>query len=191
MEIHFNTPMTTDTTKAIGIYGASRQHIDPKYLSAAHELGRLIGERGYALVSGGGRAGLMAAAIDGVLEVGGEAIGVLPRFMVERGWQHQGLTRMEVTETMHTRKELMARLSQGIIALPGGVGTLDELMEIITWRQLHLYHGQVVILNVDGYYDPLLAMLQRIVDQGFMRSETDNELWRVASTPLQALTLAL
>lgn len=181
--------MTTHQ-KAICVYGASCEDIAEKYKKAAFETGRLTAEAGASLVSGGGRAGLMRCAIDGALSASGTTIGVLPQFMTERGWQHPQLTRMIVEPDMHSRKATMARLSSAVIAMPGGVGTLDELMEIITWRQLGIYQGRVVILNTDGYFDPLLQMLDRIASEGFMRS-SDSTLWYVASTPDEAVMTAL
>lgn len=176
--------------KGVTIYGASSQLIPATYLEAAREVGRLLAGRGVEVICGGGRAGIMAAAIEGALEAGGSATGVLPRFMIEKGWQHSSLTHMEVTPDMHSRKELMASKSRGVIAMPGGVGTLEELLEIITWRQLGLYHGNIVILNIDGYYEPLLAMLQRTIDQHFMNPDHAT-LWHVATTPAEAVSAVL
>lgn len=176
--------------KAIVVYGASSDKINPRYKEAAHRLGQLIAEQGATLISGGGKAGIMKASIEGATEKGGKTIGVLPRFMVERDWQHPMLTEMIETETMHKRKETMASLSTAAIACPGGCGTFDELMEIITWRQLGLFNGRVVILNTDNYYAPLLEMLQRTIDEGFMRGD-HTELWQVASTPEEAISMAL
>ncbi|MBD5366127.1 MAG: TIGR00730 family Rossman fold protein [Bacteroides sp.] len=175
---------------AVTIYGASSPKINPAYLEAADRVGRLLAHAGVPLVCGGGRTGIMAAAIDGAITAGGTAIGVLPEFMVERQWQHPGLTRMEVTPDMHARKELMAGMARAVIAMPGGVGTLEELLEIITWRQLGLYQGNVVILNVDGYFDPLLDMLDRSIQQHFMNPDHAS-LWLVADTPERAVSLAL
>ncbi|MDE7025291.1 MAG: TIGR00730 family Rossman fold protein [Paramuribaculum sp.] len=177
-------------TKAICIYGASSENIPELYKEAALECGRLIAEAGAALVCGGGKAGLMRCAIDGALERNGEAIGVLPEFMVKKVWQHPNLTQMICEPTMHARKSRMASLSSGVIALPGGVGTLEELTEIITWRKLNLYRGQIVILNIDDFYTPLLQMLERTVEQGFMHAE-HRALWRVATTPQTAVSMAL
>lgn len=175
--------------KAICVYGASRSSIDECYKEAAFAVGRLVAVSGRPLVCGGGRGGLMAAAIDGALSAGGEAIGVLPDFMVEKGWQHDRLTSMITAPDMHTRKRTMASLSDAAIALPGGVGTLEELMEIITWRQLGLFGGNVVILNTAGYYDPLLEMLGKVISQGFMRGS--KKLWSVAAEPEEAVVMAL
>lgn len=176
--------------RAITVYGASSEEIDPRYKEAAYELGRRIAEAGCSLVCGGGKAGLMKAAIDGAVDAGGEAIGVLPHFMVENAWQYQRLTSMIDTPDMHSRKHTMARMSCAAIACPGGCGTFEELMEIITWRQLNLYRGQVVILNTAGYYDPLLQLLERAVEQGFMHPD-HRRLYAVASTPEEAVSLAL
>lgn len=176
--------------KAIVVYGASSENINPRYKEAAYRLGELIAQHGATLISGGGKAGIMKASIDGATSAGGETIGVLPSFMVARNWQHPLLTRMIETTTMHVRKETMASMSTAAIACPGGCGTFDELMEIITWRQLKLYNGNVVILNTDNYYAPLLEMLQRTIDEGFMRGDHSG-LWHVASTPEEAVEMAL
>lgn len=176
-----------DLKKGITVYGASRDNLDPVFTDAARELGRLIALEGYPLISGGGRRGLMAAAIDGAAAAGGTTVGVLPEFMVAKGWQHEGLTTMITTPDMHRRKELMASMSVGVIAMPGGIGTFEELLEIITWRQLGLYKGPVVILNTAGYYDLLLGMLESASAKGFMRRTETRELWQVACEPDGAL----
>ncbi|MCM1449897.1 MAG: TIGR00730 family Rossman fold protein [Clostridiales bacterium] len=170
----------------VTIYGASSARIDHVYLDAARQAGYLLASKGIDVVCGGGRSGVMGEAIDGALEAGGAAIGVLPQFMVENGWQHPGLTRMVITPDMHSRKKTMASMSMGAIAMPGGVGTLEELLEIITWRQLGLYHGNVVILNINGYYDPLLEMLGRTIEQHFMNPDHAS-LWSVATTVAEAV----
>lgn len=174
--------------KGIAVYCASAPDIDKVYFDFARELGALIAKAGLQVVNGGGRAGLMGATIEGAVAAGGEVTGVLPRFMVEKGWDHKDLTRRIITETMHERKLTIAEMSAGAIALPGGVGTLDELFEIITWRQLGLYDGSVVIVNIDGFYDHLLAHLQGACDRHFMRGRG---LWSVATTPEEALRMAL
>jgi uncharacterized protein (TIGR00730 family) len=157
--------------KGITVYCASSVRIDKKYFEAAEELGKKIAATGLPVINGAGRMGLMGAVNDSVLAAGGKAIGVIPQFMVDNGWQHTGLTEMHVVKTMHERKALMAELSCGAIALPGGIGTFEELMEIITWRKLGLYSGNVVIYNVDGYFDDLIAMLRHAIDEGFMHDE--------------------
>ncbi len=174
--------------RAITVYGASSPAVDDIYKEAAKETGRLIALSGHALVSGGGRTGLMGAAIEGACAACGKTIGVLPRFMDERGWGNHLLSEKIVTPDMHTRKAAMMNMSLGAIALPGGVGTFEELMEAITWRQLNIYRGNVVILNTAGYYDPLLEMLQRTIEQHFMRDD-HTDLWQVASTPSEAVKI--
>ncbi|MCM1292441.1 MAG: TIGR00730 family Rossman fold protein [Bacteroides sp.] len=179
-----------DQKKAIVVYGASSEQINPKYKEDTFRLGQEIARRGLALICGGGKAGLMKAAIDGATDQGGHTIGVLPEFMVANNWQHPQLTEMISTPDMHTRKRTMAAMSMAAIACPGGCGTFEELMEIITWRQLNLYRGQVVILNTLGYYDPLLQMLGKGIEQGFMRPD-HTRLWYVATTPEEAVEMAL
>lgn len=180
----------TSEARAIVVYGASSEDIKQEYKDAARETGKLIAEAGCALVCGGGRQGLMKAAIDGTLDAGGEAIGVLPQFMIDNNWQHPGLTRMIATASMHERKHTMAMMAVAAIACPGGCGTFEELLEIITWRQLNLYRGQVVILNTDGYYDPMLQMFDRAIEQGFMHAD-HKRLFTVATTAAEAVAAAL
>lgn len=176
--------------QAICVYGASSPDIDPFYKEQAHLLGELIARSGSPLVCGGGVSGLMASAIEGCLEAGGEAIGVLPAFMIERGWNHPLLSEIVVTPDMHTRKERMAAMAKAVIALPGGCGTLEELLEIITWRQLNLFKGNIVIADLNSYYTPLLTMLDRTIEQGFMH-EDHRRLWSVARDAHEAVAHAL
>ena len=182
--------LTEYLKKSITVYGASSAHIDQRYFDDAYRCGQLIAEAGYAVCCGGGREGLMKAAIEGSLSRGGRAVGVLPSFMVKKAWQHPELTAMIETPDMHTRKKMMADLSVGCIACPGGCGTFEELMEMITWRQLGLYAGNVVILNTLGYYDPLIAQLERSIEQGYRRDDSTRN-WAVAATPEEAINLVL
>ncbi|MDE5677636.1 MAG: TIGR00730 family Rossman fold protein [Phocaeicola sp.] len=174
--------------KNVCVYSASSTKLANVYVEAAEELGRCLAARKINLINGAGCIGLMAAVSDAVLVAGGTVTGVIPRFMVEQGWHHTGLTRLIETETMHERKRLMADLSDGIIALPGGCGTLEELLEIITWKQLGLYLHPVIILNINGFFDPLLEMLQKAMEENFMRKE-HGAIWKVASTPEEAVGL--
>ena len=174
--------------KNVCVYSASSTKIAPVYFAAAEELGRLLAKRGINLINGAGSIGLMAATSNAALQAGGTVTGVIPRFMVEQGWHHLGLTRLVETETMHERKQLMAQMSDAVIALPGGCGTMEELLEIITWKQLGLFLNPIVVLNIDGFYDPLLEMLQRAIDGRFMRPE-HRGIWQVASTPEEAVEL--
>lgn len=174
--------------KNICVYSASSTKIAPIYFEAAEKLGQLLAQKHINLINGAGCLGLMCRISNAALAAGGTVTGVIPRFMVEQGWHHKGLTRLIETESMHERKQLMADLSDGVIALPGGCGTLEELLEIITWKQLGLYLKPIVILNTNGFYNPLLEMLQQAISQNFMRKEHGN-IWHVAQTPEEAVNL--
>ena len=174
----------------ITVYCASSVTIDRAYFEAAEQLGMEIAHRGLALITGAGSMGLMGAVNDAAMAAGGETIGVIPQFMVDRDWHHKGLSKLEITDSMHTRKEMMAALGRAAIALPGGIGTFEELLEIITWRQLGLYEGNIVILNINGYYDNLLAMLDKAIEEKFMKPD-HRRLWKVATTPAEAVDMAL
>lgn len=174
--------------KRVCVYSASSTKIDPLFVEAARELGvRLAGE-GISLVNGGGKMGLMAAVSDGVLSAGGEAIGIIPRFMIDREWHHKGLSQLIEVDDMHARKQLMANMSDAIIALPGGCGTLEELLEVITWKQLGLYLHPIIILNIKGYFNPLIEMFERAVEEHFM-GELHRSIWRVANSVDEAMEL--
>ena len=161
-----------------------RRHPDQRH--AAHT--DLLGERNLRVINGAGNSGLMCAVSDAALAAGGTVTGVIPRFMVEQDWCHKGLTDLVEVDSMHERKQRMADLSDAVIALPGGCGTLEELLEVITWKQLGLYLNPIVILNINGYFDPLLEMFRRAVDEHFMRPQ-HAALWTVASTPAEAVGL--
>ncbi len=176
--------------QSVCVYCASSTQIDEKYFRAAEKLGTLIAQRGLRLITGAGKLGLMNTVQDAALAAGGEAVGVIPTFMVREGWHHEGLTQLIETASMHERKQTMADLSDGVIALPGGCGTMEELLEIITWKQLGLYANPIIILNVDGFYDHLLAQLRKAVEDSFMRS-IHADIWRVANTPEEAIELLL
>ncbi|WP_462337343.1 LOG family protein [Phocaeicola barnesiae] len=177
-----------NTLKNVCVYSASSTQIDPIYFQAADILGRLLAQKGINLINGAGCLGLMSRISDAALATGGTVTGIIPRFMVEQNWHHKGLTHLIETETMHERKRMMADLSDGIIALPGGCGTMEELLEIITWKQLGLYLKPIVILNTNGFYNPLLEMLERAIDQHFMRRQ-HGSIWQVAQTPDEAIQL--
>ena len=174
--------------KNVCVYSASSTKIAPVYFAAAEELGRLLAMRDINLINGAGSIGLMAATSNACLAAGGTVTGVIPQFMVEQDWQHKGLTQLIVTETMYERKQAMAEMSDGVIALPGGCGTMEELLEIITWKQLGIYLNPIVILNIDGFYNPLLEMLQHAIDGNFMRPEHQN-IWQVATSAQEAVEL--
>lgn len=176
--------------KNIAVYCASSATLDPVYHSAAAALGREIVAAGAGLVCGGGQTGLMGEVSNAVLAAGGTATGVIPEFMKQRGWHHTGMSELHVVSGMHERKTLMMKLATGIVALPGGIGTFEELFEAITWRQLGLFSGNIAIYNVEGYYDPMISMLETAIERGFMRPD-HRKLYRVVSTAREAVEYAL
>ena len=173
---------------SVCVYCASSTQIDEKYFRAAEELGTLIAQRGLRLITGAGLLGLMNAVQEAALAAAGEAIGGKPSVMVKEGWHHMGLTELIETASMHERKQMMADLSDGAIALPGGCGTFEELLEIITWKQLGLYLNPIIILNIDGYYNHLLEQLKQAIAENFMR-DIHGDIWKVATTPEEAIEL--
>jgi len=176
------------SSKTCCVFGASSAQINEAYLTAAGELGGLLARGGWRVVTGGGSVGLMGAVADGALQAGGHVTGVIPQFMVERGWCYDRLPEVVVTADMHQRKRLMSDMADAIVALPGGVGTLEEVLEAMTWRQLGLTSAPIVLLNTMGYYDKLLEQLSVAIEQGFMR-EDHAALWQVAETPAQVMAL--
>ena len=175
---------------AITVYCASSPEAPAEFVNCAYELGREAAARGLATVTGAGAAGLMGAVVRGTLDGGAKAIGVIPRFMVERGWQNQAMTECHVVADMHERKAMLAQLGCGAVALPGGIGTLDELMELLALRQLGQYHHPVVILNLNGFYDALLAQFEHADSHSMMRhTGLDGRHWEVATTPREAVDI--
>ena len=153
----------------ICVFCGSSYGTRPVYAEAARATGRLLAERGIGLVYGGGNVGLMGEMADAVLGAGGEVTGVIPRALMEREVGHRGLTTLHVVGSMHERKALMVDLSDGFVALPGGYGTLDELCEALTWSQLGIHAKPCGVLNVDGYFDALLALFDHAAREGFVR----------------------
>lgn len=170
----------------VAVYAASSTQVDEAFFEAARALGRELAAHGITLINGAGNMGLMQASADACMQAGGEAVGIIPRFMIEQNWHHTGMTRLIETPDMHSRKQAMAQMSDGCVALPGGCGTLEELLEVITWKQLGLYLNPIVILNVKGYYDPLIAMLEQAAEHHFMRKE-HLKIWSVAQTAEEAV----
>jgi len=157
--------------RRICIYAGSNFGSEPAYANAVRDLATLLAERGIGLVYGGGKVGLMGVLADTALAAGGEVIGVMPRALIDREIGHAGLTDLRVVDSMHERKALMAELSDAFVAAPGGIGTLEELIEVYTWSQLGLHEKPCGVLNVRGYYDGLAAFLDHAVDEGFLRTE--------------------
>ncbi len=156
--------------RRICVYAGSKSGVRPEYRQAAQSLGDELVARGLGLVYGGGQVGLMGVIADTVLAAGGEVIGVMPRALFPQEVAHQGLTDLHVVANMHERKALMADLADGFVALPGGSGTYDELFEMFTWAQLGIHQKPIGLLNVIGYFDPLLALLQHTMTEGFIAS---------------------
>ena len=166
---------------------ASSNSVDEKYFQVARELGNALAKKGIQIVYGGGRKGLMGAVADAALSEGGSVTGVIPTFMKEREWAHHDLSEMIEVDTMHERKTAMVAQCDAIIALPGGCGTFEELLEAITWRRLDLIHKPIIIYNQDGYYDPLIALFDRAIEEGFMQPEFA-EFWKVVDSVPEALS---
>lgn len=162
--------------KSLCVFCGSQYGFDDGYRRDAEEMGRLIAERGMQLVYGGGSVGLMGVVADAALAAGGEVIGVIPEFLAVKELLHTGLTELKIVSSMHARKALMAELSEGFLALPGGYGTLEELFEVVTWSQLGLHRKPVGILNTLGYFDPLIQWVSASVERGFLREEHRNFL---------------
>jgi uncharacterized protein (TIGR00730 family) len=157
------------TLRRICVFCGSSVGERPAYAVAARELGRTLAERGLGVVFGGGKVGLMGVLADAALAAGGEVIGVIPDALVAREIGHTGLTKLHVVRSMHERKTLMADLASAFIALPGGYGTFEEFFEAVTWTQLGIHQKPCGLLNVDGYYDALIELLERAVTDGFIR----------------------
>lgn len=176
--------------KSICVFCGSNAGHNPLYREQAESLGQLLAARGITLIYGAGNIGLMGAVADACLAAGGEVIGVIPqalmgREVAGRPVEHRTLTRLEVVDSMHTRKARMAELAEGFIALPGGFGTFEEFCEILTWGQLGFHSKPMGLLNVNGFYDPLLAMFDRAVSDGFLRPQ--NRAMALADTDINDL----
>lgn len=176
--------------QSIAVYCASSNKLRPSFVEAAERLGELIAAEGMRLVYGDGGIGLMAAVARGALNNGGEVIGVIPQFMVDQGWNNPNSTQTIITQTMHERKATICDISDAMVALPGGIGTFEELLECLTWKQLGLHQNPVVILNTDGYYDHLLACIDLMVEEQMMRS-IHKEMFVVVSQPEEVIPAIL
>ena len=172
--------------RSIAVYCASSNKVRASFIAAAERLGELMATKGKRLVYGDGGIGLMAAVARGALNAGGEVVGVIPQFMVDQGWNNPDSTKTIVTQTMHERKATICEISDAMVALPGGIGTFEELLECLTRKQLGLHHNPVVILNTDGYYDKLLACIDQMVEEQMMRP-IHKDMYVVVSEPEEVL----
>jgi uncharacterized protein (TIGR00730 family) len=170
------------------VFCGSASGLNPIYASAAETLAILLCKNNCTLVYGGGNVGLMGVLADTMILHGGKVIGIIPEFLMKREVGHKGISQLEVVQSMHERKKRMADLTDAFVALPGGMGTMDELAEILTWKQLGLITSKVGILNVNGYFDPLLLQMNTMVEEGFLRKENFDEL-KSSSNPSSLLTL--
>lgn len=173
--------------QTICVYCASSTQVKRSYFEATARLGKILAEAQLSIVYGGGSMGLMGQLADSTLEAGGKITGVIPRFMCEVEWNHTELTELILVDTMHERKEKMALMADAIVALPGGCGTFEELLEVITWKRLGIFTKPIVIVNIEGYFDALVMMLNRAVDEHFMREE-HRQMWAVVETPEEVLS---
>ena len=155
--------------ETVAVYCASSNQLKEDYYREARRLGNLLAEAGIRVVYGDGGIGLMGALADGVLDKGGEIVGVIPQFMVDEHWNNPRSSRTIVTNTMHERKAMMEKISDGMIALPGGIGTTEELFECLTWKQLGLHTKPVVLLNIDGWFDTIIKLIDEMVEAHFLR----------------------
>jgi|SRR5271166_302681 len=178
--------MTKEGKRWVAVFCASAAGAKPEYLDAARELGRRIAEKNFGLVYGGATVGLMGAIADAALAAGGKVSGVIPDVIMDLEIGHRGLTELHVVRTMHERKALMASRADAFIALPGGYGTMDEFIEIVTWAQLRIHAKPCVMVNVNGYYDSLLAFFDTAVEQGFLKPE-NRRLVQIARDAEEAL----
>ena len=180
------TPESKVEIRRLCVFCGSNKGTRPTYAAAAEELAALLTQKGIGLVYGGGHSGLMGIVADAALAAGAEVIGVITEQLTVLERAHSGLTSLQVVPTMHERKATMASLSDGFVALPGGFGTLEEVCEMITWTQLGIHRKPVALVNIEGFFDPLLAQFDRAVDDGLLRIENRREVIS-AATPAEAL----
>ena len=175
-------------SRSVCVFCGSAPGARPSYSAAAEEMGTALARAGLTLVYGGGKLGLMGIVADAVLAAGGRVVGVIPRMLIERECAHPSLTTQHVVDTMHERKTLMANMSDAFVGLPGGMGTFDELVEIITWAQLGLHAKPVVLANIESYFQPLYGMLDHAVQERFVTAES-RARWRNADSVAQVMEI--
>lgn len=176
--------MSTTHPQSICVFCGSSSRVDAVHKNAASEFGRILGERGCTLIYGGGRVGLMGLAADATLDAGGKVVGVIPTFLQNLEVGHPGLDELVVTDSMHERKRIMYERADAFVILPGGLGTLDETMEALTWAQLKLSEKPIVFVDVAGFWQPLLKLIDHTIEAGFTREE-NRGLFRVVDTPAE------
>ena len=182
--------MTTSTVKSVCVFCGASVGNDPAYRAAANELGERMAASGTRLVFGAGHIGMMGTVADAVLAGGGEAIGVIPEFLRDRELAHTGLTELHVVDSMHTRKRMMFDLSDAFIVLPGGLGTLEEMFEMITWRQLGRHEKLIVLISTKDYWAPFQAMIDRVVESDFAHGAAET-YFSIAADPAAAMQILL
>lgn len=172
--------------KSVVVYCASSTKIDECYFEAAKRLGEILAKNKIVCYNGGGGIGLMGAISDAILENGGQVVGVIPQFMCEMGWQHHNLTDLLVVKTMHERKKTMLDKAEAVVVLAGGLGTLEEFFEALTWKQLGLIDKPIVLLNTNHFFDDIVAFTQKAVDEQFMRP-LHKKMWSTVNSPDEVL----
>lgn len=180
-----------DNIQRVAVYCSASDGVPQVYNQAAHRLGELLAKAGIEVVYGDGGIGLMRHLAEGTLAAGGRITGVIPRFMVEQGWNNPRSTQTIVTESMHERKATIVRMVDAMVALPGGIGTMEELFEALTWKQLGLHGKPIVILNTAGFFDPVIAALDKMTDERFMQSMHRNSMFAVVSEPDEVIPAIL
>lgn len=172
--------------KTVSVFCASSSKASSSYYEAAAKMGECFAKANIHVVFGGGKAGLMGAMANRLLDEGGHATGIIPRFMCDEGWHHGGLTELKVVETMHERKALMTSMADAALAMPGGIGTFDELFEIITWKQLGLFNKPIVILNTNNYFRYFIQLIQNAIEEQFIRND-NHQIWQMVNSPEEVL----
>jgi uncharacterized protein (TIGR00730 family) len=169
------------------VFCGSNTGLNPVYADSARKLGSLMAQSHIPLIYGGGNVGIMGVLADAIMGAGGEVIGIIPDFLVKREVGHRGITRLEIVDSMHERKQRMADLADAFIAFPGGWGTLEELAEILTWKQLGLINDPIILLNINQFFSPLLEQMRLMSEEGFLHAENLKNL-QIANTPEEALS---
>ena len=172
--------------QTICVYCGSSSQVKPAFFELAREFGKILAENQITLVYGAGNMGLMGEIAQSALSAGGKVIGIIPQFMYDENWHHSELTELIITQTMHERKQKMIEMADALVALPGGCGTFEELLEAITWKQLGLITQPIVIANCENYYQPILQMFDHAIEECFMR-EKHAQMWQVVNSPEKIL----